>query len=305
MASSASSALLRASVKDRTSDAYLKEIRKFADWLRATSHPPITSYIILDNLLLSYIDERFDSTPTRGERQYCINLLSGIQHFMPYCRHHIHLSWKAIRGWNNLVPGRTTTPFPYGLHLLFAFLFLRDGRIQLGILLVVAFDNYLRAREALALRVVDIQPPTPGQSGSIAVLAAKTGAYQSVRLRSGVATDLLLWWKDVRAQRGYSQLFDVSYHQWLAAIQQLAGQLCVTKLRFTIHSLRHGGATHDFIQGMSLPDILHRGRWASTKTTERYIQDGPAHALEVQLPAAVHRMSSLLESRPGILRGRF
>ena len=47
---------------------------------------------------------------------------------------------------------------------------------------------------------------------------------------------------------------------------------------FASHSLRHGGATADYITQGSwfLWDIVFRGRWAALKSTRHYIQKGPA-----------------------------
>ena len=50
------------------------------------------------------------------------------------------------------------------------------------------------------------------------------------------------------------------------------------RVPYVPHSLRHGGATCDYLYagGESLEDILFRGRWASMKSTRQYIQQGPA-----------------------------
>ena len=47
---------------------------------------------------------------------------------------------------------------------------------------------------------------------------------------------------------------------------------------FVPHSLRHGGASGDFLiwGGNRLEEILFRGRWASVTSTRHYIQMGPA-----------------------------
>ena len=44
------------------------------------------------------------------------------------------------------------------------------------------------------------------------------------------------------------------------------------------HSLRHGGASCDFLVwgGERLEEILFRGRWASMASTRHYVQTGPA-----------------------------
>jgi hypothetical protein len=49
-------------------------------------------------------------------------------------------------------------------------------------------------------------------------------------------------------------------------------------LYFVPHSLRHGGATRDYLKGggAALPGILHRGRWRQMDSARHYIQAGPA-----------------------------
>ena len=47
---------------------------------------------------------------------------------------------------------------------------------------------------------------------------------------------------------------------------------------FVPHSLRHGGASCDYLFNGAryLEDILFRGRWGSMQSTRHYIQQGPA-----------------------------
>lgn len=40
------------------------------------------------------------------------------------------------------------------------------------------------------------------------------------------------------------------------------------------HSLRHGGATRDYLNGMPIADVMVRGRWAAHKSAVHYIQSG-------------------------------
>ena len=43
----------------------------------------------------------------------------------------------------------------------------------------------------------------------------------------------------------------------------------------TLHSLRHGGARHDFAQGSrTLLGIMHRGAWRSVLSVKRYEKSG-------------------------------
>ena len=60
------------------------------------------------------------------------------------------------------------------------------------------------------------------------------------------------------------------------------------------HSLRHGGATRDHLDGKALEDILQRGRWASTKSARHYIQAGRAILMTTRVPDHLARAGRLL-----------
>ena len=53
------------------------------------------------------------------------------------------------------------------------------------------------------------------------------------------------------------------------------------------HSLRHGGATHHYINGWKVEDVMARGRWAVTKTARRYIQQSRQVMMMVELSEEV------------------
>ncbi len=63
------------------------------------------------------------------------------------------------------------------------------------------------------------------------------------------------------------------------------------------HSLRHGGATHLFLkEGWSVEDIMHHGRWASTKSARRYIQQGRALLYDMSIPTQMASVAANLAS---------
>jgi hypothetical protein len=81
--------------------------------------------------------------------------------------------------------------------------------------------------------------------------------------------------------------------------------------RYVPHSCRHGGATALYMAGVPIETILHRGRWASTKSARYYVQSGEALLL-AQLPqqavrdagrmVAAHLVSMLLAWRKRVKR---
>ena len=75
----------------------------------------------------------------------------------------------------------------------------------------------------------------------------------------------------------------------------------LSNLRFTPHCLRHGGATEDYLKGVPIDHIVHKGRWASVKSANRYIQAGRSLLLGAHLPKAVMSMARPLIDDPGII----
>ena len=56
------------------------------------------------------------------------------------------------------------------------------------------------------------------------------------------------------------------------------------KAGFTLHSLRHGGATRDYLGGVALNDIMVKGRWVSLSSCRRYLNAGQGLLLRVRIP---------------------
>ena len=55
------------------------------------------------------------------------------------------------------------------------------------------------------------------------------------------------------------------------------------------HSLRHGGATRDYLEGMTIGDVMVRGRWAANKSAVHYIQQGRQLLMLHEIPSLVDR----------------
>ncbi len=70
---------------------------------------------------------------------------------------------------------------------------------------------------------------------------------------------------------GQARLFPFTagrFQKWLKATCHVLG---VGSIGFTPHSLRHGGATTDFLRGLAVADIQFRGRWKCFESLCRYL----------------------------------
>jgi integrase len=109
----------------------------------------------------------------------------------------------------------------------------------------------------------------------------KTGVNQFVVLKNNDVAALLR--QVVSATPAKGLLFPFSPNDFRKAFKSACRDLGLSSL-YVPHSLRHGAATRDHMRGVSVEDILERGRWASTKSARRYIQSGQALLLATQVP---------------------
>lgn len=193
---------------------------------------------------------------------------------------------------------------PYGLALLVARSLQLRGHGGMAVMVLLSFDLYLRVNEALRLDITDVTLPGMGaatgtSAGGIHIRIAKTGVNQSVLLRSSLVIELL---RRHASNIASGPLFSFSYKQYTSQLASVLQELDIAHVDIlTPHSLRHGGASHDFLRGVPLADIIARGRWASVEGGRRYIQAGRALLLSLRLPQTVESMCRQLTTSPSLL----
>ena len=145
---------------------------------------------------------------------------------------------------------------------------------EMGVGVLLCFDCYLRESELLRdrLTVADVLLPGNSRGGSVfagrcglRLGATKTGREQFVEVLRPAVITLLSSVVENAMARGSpptALLFDVSPSVFLRAFKEAAAALCLDP-RVVVHSCRHGGATSDFLRGLDIAFIQHRGRWAS------------------------------------------
>ena len=67
-------------------------------------------------------------------------------------------------------------------------------------------------------------------------------------------------------------------------------ELRVPADRFSLYSLRKGGATTDFQLHGSIDRLLLRGRWSSTKSVRVYVREALHNVAAARLPEAARRL---------------
>eukprot|EP00899_Mesostigma_viride_P025481 jgi/Mesvir1/6117/Mv25311-RA.1 len=231
-----------------------------------------------ETLFCEWISAVYNSNCDGRGCTLCQHAKSGLQLYYPDIVGQWKRADRMLAGWGRLVLPVSPPPMPWSLCYFTAVLLLSRGHARLGALLIIAFQQYLRISEALGLRVGDVALPGdprlgPSDLGHGALLLRdhKTaqGSTQHVIVREDISLGLL---GRLVAGRAAAALvfgglgYTAALREWDAVLAHMgiAGM-------FTFHSLRHGGATHDAVRGVSAGEIQLRGRWRSARSVAHYV----------------------------------
>lgn len=165
-----------------------------------------------------------------------------------------------------------------------------SGHWRAGVGVLLAFDCFLRVGELTGLRCEDVaDSKDPRISSSFKGMAlrlrsTKTGPNQWVEVSDNRVQSLLRTL--LSSRRPSDSLLGLKADRFRRLFKDACAALKLSP-RYVPHSLRHGGATACHLQGMTIEQILLRGRWASSKTAKRYIQSGRAMLLSMETPPAL------------------
>lgn len=145
---------------------------------------------------------------------------------------------------------------------------LSAARDVLDILIVaLLFETGLRAREAVELRLGDIDPHTM----SIRVRAAKYGEERIVFYGPLTAAALQEWLQQNPQLAPQDKLLGISYSALYKRLKSLAKRAGIDPTKVRPHVLRHTFATEALRRGMSLPAVQRLLGHHDIKVTEIYL----------------------------------
>ena len=249
-------------------------------------------------MLLKYFDHLFVSVGRKG-RQHAANTRSAVLLFLPNGRWSLNGSARALKGWARQRPSKQRPPMPWDLATILVNEFGRRNQLEHEWIFRACFEGYLRLSEAVGVKREDLD--VSGQEGILALPKSKAGLNKSVVVHGGDWLDLT---KKLlkRPPNHRSNLVSVSAQSFRSALKKALRKLGIKRVTFTPHSLRHGGATRDFMLGVPMADIVVRGRWAQAKIASRYIQQGRALLVKLDLPkklrSKMRRVSKQLLAEP-------
>lgn len=267
------------------------------------------TYEEVDEDLAAYTEALYEANPRRGERQRAANARAGVIFYagVPGGSRALPLATKCGVAWDNLVPGKSPPPLTREMGMLVAQRIYWDGRRSIACLVVVLVESYIRLNEGLDLTTADIALPGDLRMGAlrnqagVRVGIGKTGKDQFVPVASELGIAALRWLKENAPAGG--NVCDVKDSAVRRVFRSALAALKVQEVGFTIHSLRHGGATHALNSGVPLDEIMVRGRWGTIKSLRRYLQTGQAMLLQTTLPADFVRRVGFLSLTPLVILG--
>lgn len=252
---------------------------------------------VVDDLLVRYLN----AAANRGGSFHTgAQAVFGVAHLAPHLRQHLPRARQCLKAWDKLREQRSHPPITWELAALLAISMSRQGWHAEAVATLLAFDCYLRISEFVQLCGADVARERDPRLGSaqtsmaLRLARTKTGLNKFVVLRDPhVALIFSSYLCSVHIS-STQRVFPFSADRYRSVLRHACAALGVAHWRITPHSLRHGGASRDFLAGASIEQIRHRGRWASAASAERYVQSAPALLLQYDMPAQLRDTAALL-----------
>jgi integrase len=296
------STLRDAALAPSTLRAYNKQLSTFLSFsgcsLRALLRRPPQQ---IDALLARFIDMSFAQ---QGSYEYANQALFGLIYRCPSLRLQLGESRLRLRGWKKILQSlrqsRSHPPLTWELAALFATVMAKWGRHAEAVATLLAFDCYLRVGELTRLTYADVLQPNDPRVGSaytgmaLRLGVTKTGPNQSVTLVKPQVQSVLLHYLATYPFLQHHRIFPFTAASFRLLLRQVSEALGVGHIPYVPHSLRHGGATYDYLRGLPVEQIMFRGRWVAMESARRYIQTSRALLIMLRIPEQLGHTAAII-----------
>jgi integrase len=253
----------------------------------------------IDHLLAVYIQHCYDTASSFTNAAHAVH---AVIYNRPSLKAKLHVACQCLRAWERNRQSTSHPPLTWELTVLIAVTLARSGYLAPAVAMLVAFDCYLRVGELTRLRRCDIIMPNDPRMGqvhagmAVCLPRTKTGLNQSVALQNPVVADVLAQWVCRLNLHSASTdcVFNFTPSHLRCLMQNACRSLGLGATPYVPHSLRHGGATHDFLRTRSIEHVQFRGRWKSMESSRRYIQMARAKLAQYQVPAQLNELGHAL-----------
>lgn len=241
----------------------------------------------IDQLYSAYVDASFAN---KGSYDYACQGLFGLIHQCPDLRLRMGETRLRLRGWKRLRKHSSHPPLTWELACLFAVLLSKWGHHAEAVGTLLSFDCYLRVGELTRLQYNDILLPNDPRAGSafrgvaLRLAVTKTGKNQWVAVRNPQVLAVLMHYLHAYPFLSDDFVFGFAPSSYRTLLHQAAAAVGLGHIPYVPHSLRHGGATRDFLLGHRIEDIMFHGRWVAMESARRYIQTSRALLILQSIP---------------------
>ena len=219
--------------------------------------------------------------------------------------------------WDRLHHVRHYPPLPKTWLHLVALRCATAGYVAEAIALELSFACFLRHQELRGLHRSDLlldsaesgRGPSDGVGAGLRLRMTKTGRDKWAQLDDPLVIELVAGYAADLPPEGL--LFDFPPVHLNTILREVCGKLGLPTV-YTMHSLRHGAASHAAMEGVPPEQIRARGRWAAEKSMQTYLQQVrslltirslPPHLVPVIPDVPALRARHLREQLAAYLRG--
>lgn len=285
--------LLRARYSAQTQNQYLAAVRRFVRWA-GDEFDSVSTTAALDTLLVEWMEHLFRRYSGRG-RHVAVHTYAGLVMLRRELRGRLPNTCAALDGWRRRVPSKPHPPLTWPLTCAIAYESARLGWVSEAVGTFIAFDCYLRVSELAGIRCRHVFIASELDDRfknyvSISLAFTKTGRNQSVRVSNRYVAKLLMiavrtavQSRTAATDSSDDRLFQFTANQFRTRFKPACANLGLSS-DYVPHSLRHGGATTDYMLGVPVADIKVRGRWRVLQTGEHYLQVGKALMASTRVP---------------------
>ena len=261
----------------------------------------------MDRVLALYFQDTLleGGAPSIGSK-----LLAATLHTWPFLGAKIALAfpcaYRCLLGWQKMVPAVTRPPLPYLAVISIVIRLLSWNEIAMAICVYIGMKGYIRPRELTSLLRSQLIAPQVYCGSHFKFLAinlhprsqnrmSKTGYWdESILMDTASDTAWLHPFFEALVEGDNSlPLWPFSHTEFVCRFRQAVNSLGLMKLQCCLYSLRHSGASQDWLtQVRSLPKLKARGRWTSGASLRRYQKAAQAQQQLALMPDSVREAAS-------------
>ena len=281
--------------------SYNRSLSSFLSYTRLSPQQFLSEPALsLDRRLAVYIQHSYD---TSSPYTYAAHALHAVIFHRPDVKAFMFVSRQCIKGWERVKKSMSYPPLTWELTVAIACNMAQRGLHGPAVATLVAFDCYLRVGELTRIRLRDVVLPNDPRMGkahsamAVCLAQTKTGKNQSVALDRQSVCDVLKAWIhrcSHSAGGGNPFIFAFSPDYFRRAPHQSCSELGLSHCHYVPHSLRHGGASADFLIHGSIERVQFRGRWKQMESLRTYVQSARALLAAQDVPSALNELGMQL-----------